>query len=170
MTQLLTPSHNLFDHTPGQQGHDSLYLSLKKLPRRAQQVLLYSRLDNLPYPAIAQRLDISLACVEKDMHATLQACFAPQSPANASAITWYAKLQNPDTTPSERIDFRRWLDSAGENLAAFHDTELRWRQLLAPARVLGAGQWYRRPRLGLRTWLTAGLAVALTLEFISQTL
>ncbi|WP_296252168.1 sigma factor-like helix-turn-helix DNA-binding protein [Pseudomonas sp. UBA4194] len=170
MTQLLTQSHNLFDNTPGQQGQDSLFLSLKKLPRRAQQVLLFSRLDNLPYPAIAQRLDISLSCVEKDMHAALEACFPPRTAANSLAMGWYARLQNPATTASERIDFRRWLDSASEHVSAFHDTELRWRQLLAPARVLGVGHWYRKSRLGLRAWLTAGLAVALTLEFISQTL
>lgn len=172
MTHLLTPSRDLSDHTPGQHGHDALFLTLKRLPRRTQLVFLYSRLDDLPYPAIAQRLDISLAVVEKDMHRVLQTCTATHTPPQIQAIDWYIRLQSPSTTASERIDFRRWLDSDGLHLAAFHDTELHWRRLLAPAHLLGIGLWYRkaRPTLGVRGWLTAGLAMALTLEFISQTL
>ncbi|WP_043300956.1 sigma factor-like helix-turn-helix DNA-binding protein [Pseudomonas sp. M47T1] len=155
MTHLLTPLHNLFQPQPVDQGQDALYLRLKKLPRRVVQVFLLSRLDNLPYPAIAQRLDISVAQVEKEMLQALEQCRSQSGSQAASA--WYVKLQNPQTTASERIDFRRWLDANTAHLQAFHGTELRWRQLLAAARHLGRGGWYqhRRRHGGLLGWVMA---------------
>ncbi|KTC35710.1 hypothetical protein AO269_24710 [Pseudomonas putida] len=96
----------------------------------------------------------------------------PLLPGQSLAIHWYVKLQNPLTTASERIDFRRWLDSDAAHLAAFHATELQWRQLLAPSTLLGHDRWHHKARqgLGLRGWATAGLAMALALELISQSL
>ncbi len=144
MTHLLSPLHNLFQHQPVDQGQDALYLRLKKLPRRVQQVFLLSRLDDLPYPAIALHLDISQAQVEKAMLHVLEQCRSQVGSQAASA--WYVKLQNPQTTASERIDFRRWLDADAAHLQAFHGTELRWRQLLPAARHLGLGGWHQQRR------------------------
>ena len=160
MTHLLTPLHNLFQHQPVDQGQDALYLRLKKLPRRVQQVFLLSRLDDLPYPAIAQRLDLSVEHVERDMLQALEQCRSPAGSQAASA--WYVKLQNPHTTASERIDFRRWLDADATHLQAFHATELRWRQLLAAARHLGESGWqHRRRHTGLLGWGMALLGALL---------
>ncbi len=160
MTHLLTPLHNLFTPQPVDQGQDALYLRLKKLPRRVQQVFLLSRLDDLPYPAIAQHLDIDLAQVEKAMLQVLEQCRCPAGSQAASA--WYVKLQNPHTTSSERIDFRRWLDADPNHLQAFHGTELRWRQLLPAARHLGQGGWHQHRRhTGIVGWTVALLGALL---------
>ncbi|WAH56848.1 DUF4880 domain-containing protein [Pseudomonas silvicola] len=161
MTQLLTPLHNLFQHEPIDKGHDALYLRLRKLSRRVQQVFLLSRLDDLPYPAIAERLDISVAQVEKAMLQVLEHCRSETGSQAASA--WYVKLQNPQTTASERIDFRRWLDTLPTHLQAFHGTELRWRQLLPAARHLGRSGWYqqRRRHTGATGWALALLGALL---------
>ncbi len=154
MTHLLSPLHNLFQHQPVDQGQDALYLRLKKLPRRLQQVFLLSRLDQLPYPAIAQHLDIRQEQVEKAMLQVLEQCRSQVGSHAASA--WYVKLQNPQTTASERIDFRRWLDADAAHLQAFHGTELRWRQLLPAAHHLGQGDWYQQRRFhGGVAWAVA---------------
>lgn len=172
MTPLLTPSHDLLDLIHGQPHRQRLYRQLRGLPRRTQQVLLYSRLDELGYLAIARRLDLTPHDVEHRMQRAMRICCKPLLPGQNLAIHWYVKLQNPLTTASERIDFRRWLDSDGTHLAAFHATELQWRQLLAPATLLGHDRWHHKARqgLGLRGWATAGLAMALALELISQSL
>ncbi|MDE1168042.1 MAG: DUF4880 domain-containing protein [Pseudomonas sp.] len=154
---VLSPLHNLFAHSP--LNTDADFLALKKLPRRVQQVFLLSRLDDLPYAAIAERLDQPLASVEKSMRLALGG-----SAGNAQANQWYVKLQSPLTTASDRIDFRRWLDAAPEHLAAFRATELRWRTLQAPARRLGASAWYRQPRR--HTVLAGWLAGLVTLGLI----
>jgi ferric-dicitrate binding protein FerR (iron transport regulator) len=70
------------------------------------------------------------------------------------------RLQSPEVTASERIDFRRWLDAAPEHLHAFQQTELRWRSLLAPARQLGDDGWYRQGRAALSL---GGCSIALGL-------
>ncbi len=73
------------------------------------------------------------------------------------------RLQSPDVTACERIDFRRWLDAAPEHLQAFHETELRWRSLLAPARALGLDGWYRHGRTAISLGgcsLAMGIGVA----------
>ena len=172
MTPLLTPSHDLSALIQDPPGQPLLLRRMQQLPRRTQQVFLYSRLDALPYPVIAQRMNTSLANVETTLKTALRACCEPLLPAQNPAIHWYVKLQSPSTTASERIDFRRWLDSDGEHLAAFHATELQWRQSLAPATELGGDRWHHRARQGLgrRGWMTAVLAMALALELISQTL
>jgi hypothetical protein len=158
MTSLLSPSRNLLQQQPLQQGENALYHSLKKLPRRAKQVFLYSRLDGLGLAAIAQRMGLAPHTVSKDMRRVLEHCSPHGKHEGNQAIAWYVRLQSPDTTASERIDFRRWLDADTANLNAFHATEMRWRQLLAPARLLGAGQWYHK-RWGHMSWRAwAGLA------------
>jgi len=161
MTHLLSPPHHVFQQSPAGRGQDALYLRLKKLPRRLQQVFLLSRLDDLPYSAIAQRLDLQVAQVEQAMLQVLEHCRSESGSHAASA--WYVKLQNPQTTASERIDFRRWLDAEPVHLQAFHGTELRWRQLLAAARHLGRNGWYqqRRHPTGVFGWALALLGALL---------
>lgn len=148
MTSLLSSFQNLFQHAPVDQERDALSANLKKLPRRVQRVFLLSRLDDLSFTEIAQRLDVPLSTVEKHMTLILEHTRAPSpgDPVPGTASHWYSRLQNPLTTASERIDFRRWLDACATHKDAFHTTELNWRKLLAPARELGAGQWYRQPR------------------------
>ncbi|MGI4840116.1 MAG: DUF4880 domain-containing protein [Janthinobacterium lividum] len=171
MTSLLTPLQQLFHRAPDN-GHKQLsgaeqYLCsrIRQLSRRTQQVFLLSRVDALPYPTIAQRLDISLEELHKDMVRALQQTRTPAelAPAEVHACEWYVKLQNPQTTASERIDFRRWLDAAPEHLAAFHETELHWRRLLAPARHLALRGRYRQRHhpLEIGAWLAGLLSMAL---------
>ncbi len=161
MTRLLLP----LEHHPHAQdlADDGLLLQLKKLPRRVQQVFLLSRLDQLSFAVIAKRLDLPALTVERHMNQALQSV-RPQGDVIASAAgQWYVRLQSPDVTASERIDFRRWLDTTPEHREAFHATELRWRTLLAPARQLGHDAWYRQPRAALSIGgcsVAIGLALA----------
>ena len=103
-------------------------------------------------------MGVAPSTVSKDMRQVLEQCSPHGKHEGNPAIAWYVRLQSPDTTASERIDFRRWLDADSAHLNAFHATEMRWRQLLAPARLLGAGQWYHKRwgHLSWRAW--AGLA------------
>nr|WP_319528314.1 sigma factor-like helix-turn-helix DNA-binding protein [Pseudomonas laurentiana] len=117
---------------------------LRKLPRRVQQVFLLNRLDQLSFAMIAERLAVPVNTVERHMKHVLQSVQPDTDPLAHDAGHWYVRLQNPQITASERIDFRRWLDSAPAHLTAFHATELRWRSLLAPAQVLGEGHGYRQ--------------------------
>jgi hypothetical protein len=138
----------------------AMHRSLGRLPRRVQQIFLLSRMDALPYADIALLLDIDLAQVEQAMIKALQHCrqhrhdapCAISSIATADASRWYIHLQSPQATPSQRIEFRHWLDASGENLAAFEATERLWRQLNAPARLLGASGWHRRKRSPYLLW------------------
>jgi hypothetical protein len=138
----------------------AMHRSLGRLPRRVQQIFLLSRMDALPYADIALHLDIDLAQVEQAMIKALQHCrqhrhdapCAISSIATADASRWYIHLQSPQATPSQRIEFRHWLDASGENLAAFEATERLWRQLNAPARLLGASGWHRRKRSPYLLW------------------
>ncbi|RWU21478.1 RNA polymerase subunit sigma-70 [Pseudomonas alkylphenolica] len=161
MTRLLLPlehhphSHDLTD--------DSLLLQLKKLPRRVQQVFLLSRLDQLSFAAIAKRLDLPALTVERHMNQALQSVCPGADALASKAGQWYVRLQSPQVTASERIDFRRWLDAAPAHREAFHATELRWRTLLGPARQLGVDAWYRQPRAALSVGgcsMAIGLALA----------
>ncbi|MFD2642332.1 sigma factor-like helix-turn-helix DNA-binding protein [Pseudomonas japonica] len=168
MTRLLLP---LDHHADSADCAEAILLQrLKKLPRRVQQVFLLNRLDQLSYAAIAQRLDLPDSNVERHMNQVLQ-CTLPVPDAVARAAgQWYVRLQSPQVTASERIDFRRWLDSAPEHLAAFHATELRWRTLLVPARQLGESRWYRQGRAafslgGCSVAMGLGLAALLVLGF-----
>ncbi|MDD0841749.1 FecR family protein [Pseudomonas sp. Gutcm_11s] len=61
-----------------------------------------------------------------------------------AATHWYVRLQNPQLPASERIDFRRWLDSDPANAEAFHAVELLWKKLAAPAQRLASTGWHRR--------------------------
>lgn len=171
MTSLLNPLQHLFHRVPDN-GHGKLSGAehdlcsrIRQLPRRTQQVFLLSRVDALPYPTIAHRLDISLEEVHKDMVRALQQTRTPAelSPHEQLACEWYVKLQNPQTTASERIDFRRWLDAAPEHLAAFHETELHWRRLLAPARHVALRSSYRQRHhpLQIGAWLAGLLSMVL---------
>ena len=159
MTRLLLP----LEHAPQiaeQHAQDNLLHGLNRLPRRVQQVFLLNRLDQLGFAAIAERLGLPLITIERHMSQALQITRV-QSDAGASiAGQWYVRLQSPQVTASERIDFRRWLDAAPEHLHAFQQTELRWRSLLAPARQLGADGWYRQGRAALSL---GGCSIALGL-------
>ena len=170
MTRLLLPlDHHAVNADPAE---PALLHCLKKLPRRVQQVFLLNRLDELSYADIARRLDLSDASVEHLMNQVLQATLAAPCATARAAGHWYVRLQSPQVTASERIDFRRWLDAAPEHLAAFHATELRWRSLLAPARQLGENAWYRQGRAafslgGCTVAMGLGLAALLALGFWS---
>ncbi|NBA95972.1 DUF4880 domain-containing protein [Pseudomonas sp. R5(2019)] len=150
MASLLSSFENPFQRHPAQGQREQL----KKLPRRVLQVFLLSRLDDLPFADIAQRLHLTQEQVEKDMTQVLEQGRDHLQTDVSMASHWYVRLQCAATTASERIDFRRWLDADPAHLHAFHATELHWRALLAPARELGKGQWYRQPRrsLGMGSW------------------
>lgn len=170
MTRLLLPLNHHADCTDA--AERALLHPLKKLPRRVQQVFLLNRLDQLSYADIGRRLDLSDAAIERHMNQVLQATLPSPSAVARVAGQWYVRLQSPQVTASERIDFRRWLDAAPEHLAAFHATELRWRTLLAPARQLGENQWYRQGRAafsfgGCTVAMSLGLAALLALGFWS---
>jgi ferric-dicitrate binding protein FerR (iron transport regulator) len=97
------------------------------------------------------------------MGQALQAGRSRRDVLTSVAGQWYVRLQSPQVTACERIDFRRWLDADTANLQAFHDTELRWRSLLAPARQLGHDGWYRQGRAALSLGgcsVAVGLGVA----------
>lgn len=170
MTRLLLPLNHHADCTDA--AERALLHPLNKLPRRVQQVFLLNRLDQLSYADIGRRLDLSDAAIERHMNQVLQATLPSPSAIARVAGQWYVRLQSPQVTASERIDFRRWLDAAPEHLAAFHATELRWRTLLAPARQLGESQWYRQGRAafsfgGCTVAMSLGLAALLALGFWS---
>lgn len=167
MSRLLLP---LEHPTPAaeQAADDALLHGLKRLPRRVQQVFLLNRLDNLDFASIAARLGLPLLSIERHMNQALQTT-RPHGDAVASAAAqWYVRLQSPEATSCERIDFRRWLDAEPAHLQAFHDTELRWRSLLAPARELGHDGWYRQGRAAISLGgcsLAVGLGVVAVLLF-----
>ncbi|MGR6453346.1 DUF4880 domain-containing protein [Pseudomonas plecoglossicida] len=146
----------------------ALLHGLKRLPRRVQQVFLLNRLDQLDFASIAARLDLPSISIERHMNQALQTA-RPQGDSLASvAGQWYVRLQSPEVTSCERIDFRRWLDADPAHLQAFHDTELRWRSLLAPARELGRDGWYRQGRAAISLGgcsVAVGLGVAALLLF-----
>ncbi|MNG67629.1 RNA polymerase sigma factor [compost metagenome] len=167
MTRLLLPLEHpspTAQHAAG----DALLHGLKRLPRRVQQVFLLNRLDQLDFSSIASRLGLSLLSIERHMNQALQTA-RPRGDALASlAGQWYVRLQSPNVGACERIDFRRWLDADPAHLQAFHDTELRWRSLLAPARQLGHDGWYRQGRAALSLGgcsMAVGLGVAALVVF-----
>lgn len=61
-------------HAQGQQQLRQLQDVLRGLPERQQRILLLHRLHGLSQSAIAERLDISLSTVEKDLRIALAAC------------------------------------------------------------------------------------------------
>lgn len=80
---------------------------------------------------------------------------SPDQQRQETATQWYVRLQNPQLPASERIEFRRWLDSEPANTAAFQAVENLWRRLGEPARKLAGDGWHRR-KLG-KTWLRGPL-------------
>jgi hypothetical protein len=163
---LLRLEHPTAEHT----AESALLHALKRLPRRVQQVFLLNRLDQLDFASIATRLDLPLASVERNMDQALQVGRSHRDVLASVAGQWYVRLQSPQVTACERIDFRRWLDADLANLQAFHETELRWRRLLAPARQLGHDGWYRQGRAalslgGCSVAIGLGLAALMLLGF-----
>ncbi|MDZ5602437.1 DUF4880 domain-containing protein [Pseudomonas sp. RP23018S] len=149
-------------------AHNVLLQRLKRLPRRTLQVFLLNRLDQLDFNHIAVRLGLTASGVEKLMNQALLNSLPPGSRCRGDACHWYIRLQSPAATACERIDFRRWLDASPLHLQAFHDTELHWRSLLAPARMLGERSSYRHGRAALSLGgcsLAVGLAAATLLAF-----
>jgi transmembrane sensor len=63
-----------------------------------------------------------------------------------TASSWYVRLQNPQLPASERIAFRRWLDSDPRHLEAFQAVEALWQQLREPAQQMAASGWHRPSR------------------------
>ncbi|MGF6391994.1 DUF4880 domain-containing protein [Pseudomonas plecoglossicida] len=146
----------------------ALLHGLMRLPRRVQQVFLLNRLDQLDFASIAARLDLPLISIERHMNRALQTASPLRDAVASVAGQWYVRLQSPEVSSCERIDFRRWLDADPAHLRAFHDTELRWRSLLAPARELGRDGWYRRGRAAISLngcSIAVGLGVAALLLF-----
>ncbi|MCD5991820.1 MULTISPECIES: DUF4880 domain-containing protein [Pseudomonas] len=142
---------------------ESLRRGLVKLSRRTQQVFLLSRLDGASYAHIADLLSIDVALVEQAMVRVLQHSRRQVAADEASAVDpvceqasrWYVHLQSPQATASQRIEFRHWLDADLAHLAAFESTERLWRQLQAPAAVIGASGWHRRKRRSYLFWCMA---------------
>ncbi|KUG41835.1 Uncharacterized protein ALP79_04574 [Pseudomonas savastanoi pv. fraxini] len=147
---------------------------LGKLSRRTRQIFLLSRLDGLAYADIARFMDVDIARVERAMLRALGKAHL-QSTDDSRAIQdqasrWYAHLQSPAATASERIEFRHWLDADAAHLSAFQNSERMWRQLQAPALLLGASGWHRRKRRAYLVWclLTAFIcSLMVTAEAIS---
>ncbi|MGN8259341.1 DUF4880 domain-containing protein [Pseudomonas sp. SMSB3] len=163
MSRLLLPLEQPTPSSHAQVDHSLLH-RLKRLPRRVQQVFLLNRLDQLDYASIAQRLDLPVRSIERHMNQALQSSRAGADAVTRVAERWYVRLQSPQATACERIDFRRWLDADPAHLQAFHDTELRWRSLLDPAQALGRDGWYRQGRAALSV---AGCAVAVGLGLLT---
>jgi hypothetical protein len=144
--------------------------ALSRLPRRIRQVFLLSRADGMGYANIASFLDIELKQVERAMVRALLQCTG-STPAMQAAVRWYVHLQSPQATPSQRIEFRHWLDAAPEHLSAFEATEQLWRQLLPAAERMVGNHWYQRKRRAYLGWylLTAFLCgVLVTAEAFSS--
>ncbi|MFP3517058.1 RNA polymerase sigma factor [Pseudomonas sp. SIMBA_077] len=58
----------------GQQSLQQFQAALITLPKRQQQILVLSKLHDLSKGEIAQRLDVSISTVEKDLRTALNAC------------------------------------------------------------------------------------------------
>ncbi|MBF5055124.1 ECF subfamily RNA polymerase sigma-24 factor [Alcanivorax sp. 521-1] len=70
------------DHQPSPEAHWEIVDALARLDAllehlrpRARTVFLLAKLDGLTYPAIAERLSVSLSTVEKDMALALRHCY-----------------------------------------------------------------------------------------------
>jgi len=53
---------------------DALLSAIQALPERTRRILLLSKVDQLTYPEIAKRLDVSISTVEKEMISALSFC------------------------------------------------------------------------------------------------
>ena len=155
LTSLLhLPSRILDAEVPAQATE--LSRSLAKLSRRTRQVFLLSRLDDYSYAQISSLLEIDIPKVERDMARVLRHAqrheSRPDDPVQDQANRWYAHLQSPAATASQRIEFRHWLDADPAHLSAFQISENSWRQLRAPAALLGASGWHHRKRRAKVLW------------------
>ncbi|GAB7530135.1 DUF4880 domain-containing protein [Pseudomonas sp. 3A(2025)] len=146
-----------------QASADTLELTrrLRKLSRRTRQIFLLSRLEGQSYAEIAGFLGVDANKVERAMLRVMRHAHRPLSDTDAQlaahdqADAWYIHLQSPAATASQRIEFRHWLDADPAHLAAFQASERLWRQLQAPAALLGASGWHRRKRNAYLTWYLA---------------
>ncbi|MBA1192781.1 DUF4880 domain-containing protein [Pseudomonas entomophila] len=161
MTRLLLPLRHELDACASLEEAACVH-TFRQLPRRVQQVWLLNGLDGLDFRQIGERLGLSVQDVEHLMHQALRGTNPVRDPATRCAGQWYVRLQSPQVTACERIDFRRWLDAHPDHLRAFRATELHWRSLIACTRPLGPEGWYRHGRAAFS--LSGGLlALALSL-------
>lgn len=134
---------------------------LRKLSRRTRQIFLLSRLEGQSYTEIAGFLGVDAGKVERAMLRVMRHAHRPLSDTDAmlaahdQADAWYIHLQSPAATASQRIEFRHWLDADATHLAAFQASERLWRQLQAPAALLGACAWHLRKRRAYMSWYLA---------------
>ncbi len=134
---------------------------LRKLSRRTRQIFLLSRLEHQSYAQIAGFLGVDVGKVERAMLRVMRHTHRPLSDTDAllaahdQADAWYIHLQSPAATASQRIEFRHWLDAHPGHLAAFQASERLWRQLQAPAALLGASGWHQRKRRAYLGWYLA---------------
>ncbi|AHG40823.1 RNA polymerase sigma70 [Pseudomonas syringae CC1557] len=147
---------------------------LRTLSHRTLQIFLLSRVDGLPYADIALFMNVEVTRVERAMCRALGKAHVYASGESSTvqdqASRWYVHLQSPAATASERIEFRHWLDADAAHLSAFQNSERVWRQLQAPALLLGASGWHRRKRRAYLAWclLTAFVcSLMVTAEAIS---
>lgn len=156
----LTPRHREVAATP---EVAAMAHRLAKLSRRTRQVFLLSRLDDCSYTQIASALEIDIAKVERDMARVLRHAqrheSRPDDPVQEQANRWYVHLQSPAATASQRIEFRHWLDADAAHLSAFQASEHAWRQLRAPAALMGASGWHHRKRRAGLLWCLAAAFV-----------
>ncbi len=160
MANQLTSLLSLPTHQPDMpvQETEAYRRRIQQLPRRTQQIFVLSRLDRLSYSDIAHLLDLNVDAVERSMIRLLEHCSETASSPTSDAISlqglhWYAHLQSPQATASQRIEFRHWLDADERHLSAFQEAERLWRRLQAPAVILGASGWHRRKRRVYIGWL-----------------
>ncbi|PVZ20292.1 MULTISPECIES: DUF4880 domain-containing protein [unclassified Pseudomonas] len=149
-------------------GSCPLYHALASLPRRHRQALLLARIDELGFAEIAQHLGLCPERIETHLTCALNTLGQRLRTGSAQASAWYTRLQNPAITPSERIDFRRWLDASPSHLQAFHETELLWRSLLEPSQALLANgaKLQARRKASLGRWIAA-LTILMLVSWLS---
>lgn len=63
-----------YDAMAARQELQDLFDALKSLPDRVQRVFLLSKMDEMSYPQIAEKLGVSISTVEKDMVVALEFC------------------------------------------------------------------------------------------------
>ncbi|MGC5700773.1 RNA polymerase sigma factor [Pseudomonas sp. NFXW11] len=74
LNQVATAAPGPESHAQGQQQLQLLQQVLASLPKRQQQILVLHKLHGLAQGEIAQRLQVSLSTVEKDLRHALNAC------------------------------------------------------------------------------------------------
>lgn len=60
----------------GRQELGALFEAITALPERTRRIFLMNKVDELTYPEIARRLDVSVSTVEKEMISALEFCRA----------------------------------------------------------------------------------------------